>query len=83
MRTGTIVIVVILGLVIIGNLAGPPTEKKRPKRFAVITSNTEWSGFFWNRTVAGTGDMAIEMPQRGTACCNVQKETVGGSLTLQ
>lgn len=51
-------------------------------RVAQVTSNTSWSGYFHNRSVDGNGNATVDMPDDGTACAVVQKNTEGGTLTL-
>lgn len=50
---------------------------------AEVQSNTSWSGAFGNRTVDGSGDAIIDLPDEDNQCAVVQKETSGGYLKLR
>ena len=50
---------------------------------AEVQSNTSWSGAFGNRTVDGTGNRTIDIPDDPPQCCVVQKETEQGFLKVR
>lgn len=51
---------------------------------AVIESDTEWSGFFGNRTVSGVGNATVRLEDDDRdQCCIVDKETEGGFLRIR
>jgi hypothetical protein len=49
---------------------------------AEIESNTSWSGWFGDRTVAGSGNMTIDLDDDESQCCEVYKETGYGWLRI-
>ncbi|MBT4851326.1 MAG: hypothetical protein HON37_04565 [Candidatus Marinimicrobia bacterium] len=50
---------------------------------AEIESDTSWSGSFGNRTVDGSGDKTIDIPDDNIVCCVAQKSTTGGFLKIR
>jgi hypothetical protein len=51
---------------------------------AEVESNTEWSGAFGNRSVDGSGNQVVDLPEVDTIqCVVVQKSTEGGSLRVR
>lgn len=49
---------------------------------AEVESNTSWSRFFENRTVDGSGNQTVDLPDVDIACCTVQKQTEEGRLKV-
>ncbi len=47
-----------------------------------IKSNTEWTGFFVDRTIEGINNQDIILPvaETGIYCCNIQKKSEEGYL---
>lgn len=53
-------------------------------RWAEIESDTDWSGYFENRSVDGSGSRRVDLPQEGDiVCVVVQKETEEGYLRVR
>ena len=50
---------------------------------AEVDSNTSWSGWFGDRTIAGSGSMTIDLDDDETQCCEVWKETGYGWLRIR
>ena len=50
---------------------------------AEVQSNTKWSGAFGNRTVDGSGNRTIDLPDDHPQCCVVQKQTEDGYLKVR
>lgn len=50
---------------------------------AEVESNTSWSGSFGGRTVDGTGNRTIDLPDEHPQCCVVQKDTESGYLKVR
>ena len=48
-----------------------------------VESNTSWSGYFHNRSVDGSGDETVDVPEESIVCATVQKGTEGGTLTVR
>lgn len=48
-----------------------------------VESNTSWSGAFGNRTVDGTGNRTIDIPDDPPECVVVQKDTEQGFLSIE
>ena len=48
-----------------------------------VQSNTEWSGSFGNRTVDGSGNQIVDLPDEEIQCVVVQKETREGILSIK
>ncbi|MDD5088773.1 MAG: hypothetical protein PHI18_08245 [bacterium] len=53
-----------------------------PNWVADVQSNTSWSGYFGNRTVDGSGNEVVDLPDDEIVCCSVQKQTEAGTLTV-
>lgn len=49
---------------------------------ARVESDTSWSGAFGNRTVDGNGNQTIDLDDKDTQCCVVQKQTKHGRLKI-
>ena len=49
---------------------------------AEIESDTYWSGWFGDRTVAGSGNMVVDLDDDESQCCEVYKETAHGWLRI-
>lgn len=47
---------------------------------AEVESDTSWSGSFGNRSVDGSGNQIVELPNDDVVCIVVQKNTAGGYL---
>ena len=47
-----------------------------------VRSDTSWSGAFGNRTVDGSGNQTIDIPDDPPECVVVQKETKDGYLEI-
>lgn len=52
-------------------------------KYCQVTSSTEWSGSFGNKSVDGYGDQKVDLPDDGVQCVAVQKGTTGGTLTIE
>ncbi len=50
---------------------------------AKVESNTTWSGSFGNRTVDGSGNQTVNLPDDDIVCCVVQKQTSQGFLHVK
>lgn len=50
---------------------------------AEVESNTSWSGAFGNRSVDGSGNQTIDLPDEHPQCCVVQKDTESGYLKVR
>ena len=50
---------------------------------ADVKSDTTWSGSFGNRTVDGSGNQIVNLPDDDIVCCVVQKDTRGGYLEVK
>jgi len=48
-----------------------------------IESDTSWSGYFGNKTVDGSGNKSIDIPDDRPQCATAQKETELGFLTAK
>ena len=48
-----------------------------------VESNTSWSGSFANRTVDGSGDKIVDIPDDPPQCAVVQKQTASGYLRVR
>lgn len=51
--------------------------------YAEVQSNTSWSGAFGDRTVDGTGNAKVDLPDEPPQCVVVQKETTQGTLRVR
>lgn len=49
---------------------------------AKVESDTSWSGSFGDRTVDGSGNQTIDLPDDEPQCCVAQKNTTGGKLKI-
>ena len=52
-------------------------------RWAEVQSDTDWDGYFDNRSVAGSGNREISMPSEGRMAAVVQKMTDEGTLSVR
>jgi hypothetical protein len=43
-----------------------------------LKSNTSWSGVFGGKTINGSGNLIIDLPDEGRQCITIQKNTVDG-----
>ncbi len=50
---------------------------------AEVQSDTSWSGSFGNRSVDGSGNRTIDLPDEHPQCCVVQKDTEAGFLRVR
>lgn len=71
----TLALIICLGVII---FSGCAVNYK-----AEVQSNTSWSGSFSNRTVDGSGNRTVDLPDDPPVCCVVQKETESGYLRVR
>ena len=50
---------------------------------AEVQSNTSWSGAFGNRSVDGSGNQTVDLPDEHPQCIVVQKDTEQGFLRVR
>ncbi len=50
---------------------------------ADVQSNTQWTGAFGDRSVDGSGNKIVDLPDEHPQCCVVQKETENGYLRVR
>ena len=50
---------------------------------AEVESDTSWSGAFGDRTVDGTGNQVVDLPDDWPQCVVVQKQTIHGFLRVR
>ena len=67
-------------LILVGGmlLAGCSVDYK-----AQVRSDTTWSGSFGNRSVDGSGNQTIDLPDEHPQCVVVQKDTRQGVLSVR
>jgi hypothetical protein len=56
-------------------------EERQDDYYAVVDSNTTWSGWFGNRTVDGSGHYEVDLPDND-ACVIAHMQTDTGFLTV-
>ena len=76
MKSSLKVLISVFALVIV--LSGCSIDYK-----AEVESNTSWSGSFGGRTVDGTGNKTIDVPDEHPQCCVVQKDGESGFLKVR
>ncbi len=50
---------------------------------ADVESNTSWSGVFGGKSVSGSGNKTIDLPDEGRQCIQIQKNTASGFVKLK